>query len=378
MGFRADDIVFFFGAGASAPFGIPTMKQFVIDFEKLLDEKGTKEEKQLYNSIKDALAGHLKREIDLEDVFSVIDGYINFNYERLGVLSTYVFDEDISRRYEKLGAFPSSTYEKNVPICQNLREKFQIFVREKCLIPDESFKKISKVYQDFFNRFVHESDVKGTGITFSRGNYSCCPTWTIFTTNYDTCLEHYWRQAAKIDLNTGFSFDSARYRPVLKDSERFYQNDFKLIKLHGSVSWFIESDGTIVEEQTVPTKSFVGREIVEEMMIYPVQQKELYLEPYISMLVQLNQQLAFRSIWIVIGYSFNDPVIREIFLRKSDDRKQIILVHPHAPDIMNSKLNNIKSERIHLLNQKFGEDLDFKTVNDSIINCIARRPAPFV
>ena len=34
---KSSDVVFFFGAGASAPFGIPTMKQFVTDFNLNID-----------------------------------------------------------------------------------------------------------------------------------------------------------------------------------------------------------------------------------------------------------------------------------------------------------------------------------------------------
>ena len=47
--------------------------------------------------------------------------------------------------------------------------------------------------------------------------------------------------------------------------------------------------------------------------MYPIAEKELYLEPYISMLVRLNRELKRKKVWLVIGYSFNDPVIQEIF-----------------------------------------------------------------
>lgn len=73
MTLKADDIVFFFGAGASAPFGIPTMKQFVIDFEKYLDEKSELDERNSYKNIKNILEMKLHRNIDLEDVFTVIE-----------------------------------------------------------------------------------------------------------------------------------------------------------------------------------------------------------------------------------------------------------------------------------------------------------------
>lgn len=60
MPFFAHDIVFFFGAGASAPFGIPTMKQFVSDFERILDESGSEEERKTYNNIRETLEKQLR------------------------------------------------------------------------------------------------------------------------------------------------------------------------------------------------------------------------------------------------------------------------------------------------------------------------------
>jgi len=369
MSFKAHDVVFFFGAGASAPFGIPTMKEFVIDFEKILDENGTEEEKKLYTSIKDALARHLKRDIDLEDIFSVIDGYINFNFERLGVLSIYSLHEEISQKFQKLGAFPSPTYETDRATCQTLREKLQNFVRDRCLIPDDAFGKISRVYQDLFNRFAHEFG----GETYKPRSNFYHSRWSMFTTNYDTCLEHFWRQEAIAKLNTGFTVDEARRTWVL-DPNVFAREDLlRLFKLHGSISWLTEPDGTTNEEQTVFGRSLVGRRYVGEMMIYPVEQKELYLEPYVSMFKLLNQELKRKPVWVIIGYSFNDPVIREIFLRNSDEEKKIVLVHPFAQEVKYQRLNEIQCKEFHLLNQKFGKH-NFREVNHSIIKCFKPNP----
>ncbi len=39
---KSEDVVFFFGAGASAPFEIPTMRQFVTDFKGFLNENAEK------------------------------------------------------------------------------------------------------------------------------------------------------------------------------------------------------------------------------------------------------------------------------------------------------------------------------------------------
>lgn len=363
------DVLFFLGAGASAPFGIPTMKQFVIDFERFLADNGTEDEKNLYNRIKNALSKQLKREIDLEDIFTVIDGYIGFNYERLGLLAVYCFHGYLSQ----LKQIPSPSYEKEVEICKSLRIKFQKFVRDRCLMPEESFEKISKVYQDLFNRSYLESMSFGSDTDHSRGNYHYSTRWTIFTTNYDTCLEYYFRQVAKVPLNTGFYFDNATYTMVQNFNALFDAQTLRLFKLHGSISWLIDSEGIVTEEQTVLGQSLLGRKFVGEMMIYPVQQKELYLEPYISMFKLLNSELARKSIWIVIGYSFNDPVIREIFIRNSNENKKMILVHPNALDIESERLDNIKANR-YLLREKFGEGTLYREVNYKIIKSIVSNP----
>jgi len=368
MSFNADDIVFFFGAGASAPFGIPTMKQFVIDFENYLDEKGKSDERKAYRNIKNILETKLNREIDLEDVFTVIDGIINLTPERLGVLPIYVYSPS---QMPTISHYPNNY----IDTCESLEKKFQSFVREKCRISDEKFyHKIAIVYQDFFNRLWHESSQRSSTIYRQNQNYFYCKNWAIFTTNYDTCLESYWRECVGPDdgLNTGFRLDESRNRWILSPERLFSIDRVRLMKLHGSISWQIGQDEkTVTEEQTLGY-SLIGRRYIGQMMIYPIQQKELYLEPYITMFKILNSELRNKSVWIIIGYSFNDPIIREIFIQNSDDKKRIIYVHPDAAHILGEKIGDIKG-RFSALNQKFGEN-DFKDVNNSIVKQIKPNP----
>ena len=376
MPFNASDIVFFFGAGASAPFGIPTMKQFVLDFEKYLDKKGTEKERNLYRDIKNYLRSQFERDIDLEDVFTVVDGLINHDIERLGLLSIYYFHKyfSLSHTTRTKPRFWKKLYD-DVDVCKPLRDKFQNFVREKCLIPARSYGKIREVYQDFFNRLWVEATSRSSPPSKTKGNYRYCETWTMFTTNYDTCLEYYWREIVRVPLNTGFDFDRAR-NTMVSSPHRLYDysrpNEMRLLKLHGSVSWLVEKNGTVVEE-TALGPSLVGRKFVGELMIYPVEQKELYVDPYISMFVQLNRELKNKSIWVIIGYSFNDPIIREVFIRNSDETKRIVLLHLDAQKVKGQRLVNIKCKEMFLLNQKFGED-DFRLVNYSLIKQLEPTP----
>jgi len=368
----SDQIVFFFGAGASAPFGIPTMKQFVTDFEESLIENGTKGERRTYTDIKKTLEKQLHRQVDLEGVFTVIDGIIDYAPERLGLLSLYA-----TAKFKK--PFPTKI---NREICKSLREKFQTFVKEKCVIPDESYSKIAQVYRDFFNRFLLELG----GRIGRNGDCVWSRHWTIFTTNYDTCLEYFWREAAGADIDTGFDYNKVRKVDVLSPRKLLSEGiGMRLFKLHGSVNWLIEKRSKKVIEVTERGRSYVGRIYEGEMMIYPIAEKELYFDPYISMLLRLNRELERKSVWVVIGYSFNDPIVREIFLRKSNARKHLVLVHSKARDVFRRRLHSMKA-KMSLIEKWFGlsekeEDLlgeykkeNYKKVNHQIISMLKENP----
>lgn len=364
----SDNILFFFGAGASAPFGVPTMKQFVSDFEEYLSKHANESERKMYSNIKETLEKRLNEQVDLEGVFTVIDGVINYQPGKLGLLPLY-FATEIN---------PPT--EDDVVICRNLKEKFQNFVREKCVIPNESFDKIRDVFHDFFNRMFHEFG----GSSQRNGNFFWNPNWVIFTTNYDLCLEYYFREIAESGIDTGFTHQKTRNVNVL-NSRKFLESGqgIRLLKLHGSISWLIDKKSKRVIEVSERGLSYVGRKYEGEMMIYPIAEKELYFDPYISMLLRLNRELDNKPVWVVVGYSFNDPVVREIFLRKSTNKKRLILVHPKADNIYKERLKGMKGEPI-LMEKYFGlpeDDLsgegkkeEFRKVNHQIVHKLKNNP----
>lgn len=367
---KSSDIVFFFGAGASAPFGIPTMKQFVTDFEVYLNESASKDERLVYDDIKRTLEERTDQGVDLEAIFSVIDGVLNYSPERLGVLSLY-------SAVEFKRGFPNKL---DLDICRNLKKKFESFVREKCAIPDGSYGHIRMVYRDFFNRIALELK---NGVA-KKKECAWRDDWVIFTTNYDTSLEYYWREFANAGVSTGFVHNKIRKLDVLNSSSLLQDGigDIQLLKLHGSVSWLLLEGTDEVIEVMERGDSYVGRKYKGEIMLYPIAEKELYLDPYISMLLRLNRELEKKSIWLVIGYSFNDPVIREIFLNKSTQSKHLILVHPKASEVHRRKLKGIEG-KISLIEKKFGLEKDridgekeemYQKVNHQIIHKLKDQP----
>lgn len=352
------DLTFFLGAGASAPFGIPTMKKLVIDYEKMLIKNGKKEELEVFSDIKSTLENIKQRSVDLEDVFTVVDGILNYGIDRIGLLAAY-------SSMKQFSDIPAPSI--NLKILKQLQKKFENFIRNECMIPIESYSEILTVYKDLFNK-ICEFPSHRTNVLFSR-DIGYCTSWNIFTTNYDTSLEYFWRDGVNVRLDTGFRYDETRGISILDPRKLLIDgtNILRLIKLHGSLNWLIEPDGTITEKEALQSKSFLGRKYEGPMMIYPIQQKELYVEPFISMFLRLNNELRLKKNWIIIGYSFNDPIIREIFIKNSDDDKNIIFLHPHANKIINEHLSHLRGN-IFPITKYFGRKIDYQNVNQIIID----------
>ena len=88
----------FLGSGASAPFGIPTMKGLVNTFERQLregSEPDLKEMYGLYHHIKTSLKS-MYGYVDLESIFTVIEDLSkNVKYSDLGFTSAYILSSSL-------------------------------------------------------------------------------------------------------------------------------------------------------------------------------------------------------------------------------------------------------------------------------------------
>jgi hypothetical protein len=206
-------------------------------------------------------------------------------------------------------------------------------------------------------------------------DYNYSTRWRMFTTNYDTCLEYYWREIVRVGIDTGASPDNVRHVHTIRNEHFLDDNDeLKLLKLHGSINWKIEKrTGEICEEDIPIGRSMTGRRFVGDVMLYPIAEKKLYLDPYISMLLRLNRELEYKLVWVVIGYSFNDPVIQEIFFNRANANTHLILVHPEANKVYNNRLKGMKGKLIPM-EKKFGMKETFRQVNHQIIHKFKESP----
>jgi SIR2-like domain len=79
--------------------------------------------------------------------------------------------------------------------------------------------------------------------------------------------------------------------------------------------------------------------VTGQAMLYPIQQKDLYLDPWFDLFKSFKKHLAEKQIWIVIGYSFHDPFIKEIFREALSEDRRMIIVDPKAKSIKKDLFN---------------------------------------
>jgi hypothetical protein len=218
----ADTIGFFFGAGASIEFGIPSMKQMTRDFAKQITSKEERQVfKLIYNSLKKIYG---KDKVDLEAIISVIT-YLK-EKERLkdniGELGLFMLERKGIIDIESTFAYKTETLDK-------LENKFKKYIRNNVVILDQ--KKIDllrKVYSDFFKQLCTVTNCDNINFGDSNPYKYTHSRWTFFTTNYDNVIEDFWVRGREYSqLYLGFE---PRKTGIMK-ADRFVLNNTEDNKL---------------------------------------------------------------------------------------------------------------------------------------------------
>jgi hypothetical protein len=351
------------------------MRDMVDKFEQHLEKSKPNQirtedkiRRQLYHSVREKLFDTYHY-VDLESVFTVLLSISQrMKYLDLGFASLFATSEVIPNPNANI------TTEENIEAANILLKKYRQFVSRACRLKNTQEKRITEVYSDFFKKLAskHPSHPqKGK----DKQMYTYPENCSIYTTNYDAVMETYWEGIAPInDLwdDTGKTLDVRKYEGDV----------LNLIKLHGSLDWFGLSDGTIVKLGKYQ-KTYGKREVQSgEVMLYPIRQKDLYLYPWFDLFYRFKDDLKHTKTWIVIGYSFNDEFILNIFLEALvlDRDHKLILVTPNPNDVVKkfspdnvTKIFPSRTKKdvdfrgnIVLVKKEFG-GRNFKEVNEEII-----------
>lgn len=334
----------FLGAGASKPFGIPTMQDFSSEIERALKKKGYGD---LIKDIKEQLLR-----------FGFVPDFENI-YTTLSSITTP------GKAISEAGPFVPYLLkftEKPIPIpygedLKDVLDEIRNLIYLKCSKLDMS--KVLSLYDGLF------SALRGINYRIgprSSGSYSL---QEIFTTNYDLSVERYCEER-DLRLVTGFKTDARGTRLIFDPN--LYEatpRPYRIVKLHGSIDQFVREDGTIVKLPYRPTvNSLYGEKYLGEMMIYPIGEKYISRSPYFELFKCLKESI--RDLCVVIGYSFRDEAINNAFIDgvRKDEKLKIILIDPNASETI--KNVGIIKKNIRMIAMEFEDPKTIEELKSAI------------
>ena len=337
----------FLGAGASKPFGIPTMAEFteaiLAGIESLPpDEPTGKILKDYVSKIREIQekAKSWGFNPDIEAILSILQGRADPKkaLNDLGPSLTVFTQEYRNMAPDTLASVAVAEIE-------------QIIYR-RCSQLD--INRAIKLYGELWDYLSQNLTIPlGGGRSNLRQTIHIGQSGLqrIFTTNYDRSVETFLVRRG-LSFSDGFQLDGV--------GDHIFTGNWgggtNLYKMHGSINYYQREDGRIVRSDApLGNVDAYGREIKGRMMIYPTGEKYSSRSPFYEYLGQLRQALFAEQVCIVIGYSFRDVPINNAFLDgiQRNTNLVILVVGPTADKVV-GRLDKSMSKRITILNEAFG------------------------
>ena len=316
--------VLFLGAGASTPFGIPTMKGMVTEFEHELEEAP---EKQLYDVIRTKLVNY--KYFDLESLMTVLQNILEPEQVVTDILndpSIHFYVESVSADWQQASKSVDDLAEGNRGLARSLLTQLKEYLRKMCSV--EPREEELRLYDRLLDTIL-SSRVQNFMEYLQRGGRKNVGLH-VFTTNYDLIVEQYCRSRDLVcsngerDRNVMISFDEGGGVLGYPDGGA----TVKIRKLHGSINWYRDQRGRLRSSDTpleIGSRSVYGDEIVEELLLYPVRGLYAYREPFYDMFCDLKVALERAPTCLAIGYSFRDKDIAGLFLDAAQKNSKLTL-----------------------------------------------------
>ena len=279
----------FLGAGASAMFGKPTTAEFL----ELLPER--------LNATTGAFYSHLADKLqfgDIEDVLQALKEVRLFGKTGVGKLvfaCTYMPDV----QYVNGGFRPS---------CDVLKNKIESTIKSHYEWDHAHDQKLVGTYDQIFDCLRSQTD-----------------SVTVFTTNYDTAIETYCRRRNCTCVD-GFVGTSDLRRWAGNFDTKHADNPVRLYKLHGSLEWKLHKEYGIIMGPELGNSSNIEKDV----MIMPTRspKDEEKETPFSEIFRLMKEELWGQDACIVIGCSFRDESINDVFRAFIRDEKTMIVISP--------------------------------------------------
>ncbi len=154
----------------------------------------------------------------------------------------------------------------------------------------------------------------------------------VFTLNNDTAIEQYFQKNYAMPWR---GFSNGLWIGLETDS---FPNDFgriNLYKLHGSLDWVrLTSDDFKEKDKLVGDENQYIDEGHNPYVIFGQGTKTFSIEPFFSLIQHFRRKLNEKKYFFVVGYSFFDPYINNLFIEAvRGTSKKIVIINPYfGPD----------------------------------------------
>lgn len=353
-----DPPLIFLGAGASAHFDIPTMKNMVDLFEEELTEKGVDEQNKLWKDVKSKLERvYGMGNVDVEHMLTFFS-FPHIDPSSLSPNVIYHYGIDTKELIEIADA----------ETAKSIVENLKAFIYKSCEVQNHEnvFPTYSKLW-----RSLSEGMKQNSHVFYMQSDLE------VFTTNYDRCFEIFYVIARnRFSLSTEIILDVG----VLG---RYYNPDYyqtvypRLYKLHGSIRRYITRAGKVrlYDGLRKEGDSVDGDEVVKEWMIWPLTGKYIYQYPHSKLMDRFRETLYKRNAWLFVGFSFRDEsinlILKDVNDRLEDQmrrgkkvrRKNLILID-HSADKKKDLFKQYSMIHFYPVTGEFGKDETFDKLKE--------------
>ena len=299
-------VSFFLGAGASAPYGMPTTGEFI----KRLLERGRGRRK--WQEVTAALGAS-----SIEELF-----------DRLADTARY-FSTDAGRSIRSRLLMPSlgsqASWLRGIP---RLESSLKSRIFEAYTWNPGNKAALDTVLGPLLDLAAEQGEVP------------------VYTTNYDRCVEEYCSDPRKgLLCHDGFDEDPHAGRFRWKDTYGKTVNGrsvaaaraLKLYKLHGSLGWKLGPYGP----ERLAYESRSGNKHYKDLLVYPSSRADPMMEDALfrTVFTEFRGSLLSSDMCVAAGYSFRDPDIAGVFEEFVQSDRLLVMVGDGAvPDFYKNVL----------------------------------------
>lgn len=201
----------------------------------------------------------------------------------------------------------------------------------------------------------------------------------VYTTNYDFALEY---TAEENDITVHDNFVTKGRRQIWNPDIKYPLGEgLTIVKLHGSVTWYQEDNGTIEKIDSYTIFNRAGQS-VERLVVFPTRFKDIYEQHFFALYSHFLASLSSAKCLVVIGHSLRDEYLRagiiERFRRKD---LRLVVIDPLWPEVLPVEFKPAKIGTAGALThipykfEEFSNELAHVLENESPINvgkaCVA-------